>query len=84
MLQPEQRSGEGCNTLSHEDCSGYVFSRPIFNIRIVLAMYSVGQYSINTSDMRQSKTFILSTNIDLRSLETEFLIAVCSPTVNYS
>ena len=53
-------------------------------VRIVLAMYSVGLYSINTSDMRQSKTFILSTNIDLRSLETEFLIAVCSPTVNYS
>ena len=47
-------------------------------------MYSVGLYSINTSDMRQSKTFILSTNVDLRSLETEFLIAVCSPTVNYS
>ena len=47
-------------------------------------MYSVGLYSINTSDMRQSKIFILSTNVDLRSLETEFLIAVCSPTVNYS
>ena len=50
----------------------------------LLAMYLVGLYSINTSDMRQSKMFILSTNIDLRSLETEFLIAVCSPTVNYS
>ena len=44
-------------------------------------MYSVGLYSINTSDMRHSKTFILSTNVDLRSLETEFLIAVCSPIV---
>ena len=42
-------------------------------------MYSVGLYSINTSDMRQLKTFILSTNVDLRSLETEFLIAVCNP-----
>ena len=52
------------------DCSGYVFSGPIFRHF--------------TSDMRQSKTFILSTNVDLRSLETEFLIAVCSPTVNYS
>ena len=49
-----------------------------------MAMYSVGLYSINTSDMRQAKTFILSTNVDLRSLETEFLIAVFSPTVNYS
>ena len=47
-------------------------------------MYSVGLYSINTSDMRQSKASILSTNVDLRSLETEFLIAVCSPPVNYS
>ena len=51
------------------DCFGY--------------MYSVGLYSINTSDRRQSKTLILSTNVDLRSLETEFLIAVCRPTVNY-
>ena len=49
-----------------------------------MAMYSVGLYSINISDMRQSKTFILLTNIDLRSLETEVLVAVCSPTVNYS
>ena len=39
---------------------------------------------MNTSDMRQSKTFIISTNVDLRSLETEFLVAVCNPTVNYS
>ena len=54
------------------------------NSQIGLAMYSVGLYSINTSDMRQSETFILSTNVDLRSLKTEFLIAVCSPTVNYS
>ena len=51
------------------DCFGYVFSRPIFNY---------------TSHRRQSKTIILSTNGDLRSLETEFLIAVCRPTVNYS
>ena len=43
---------------------------------IVLAMYSVGLYSINTSHRRQSKTIILSTNVDLGSLETEFLIAV--------
>ena len=48
------------------------------------AMYSVGLFSLNTSDRRQSKTFILSTNVDLRSLETKFLIAVCHLTVNYS
>ena len=42
-----------------------------------MAMYSIGLYSINTSDRRQSKTLILSTNVDLRSLETEFLIDVC-------
>ena len=40
-----------------------------------MAMYSVGLYSINTSDRRQSKMLIHSTNIDLRLLETEFLIA---------
>ena len=50
----------------------------------LLAMYSVGLYSINTSDRRQSKTLILWTDVDLRSLETEFLIAVCRLTVNYS
>ena len=52
--------------------------------RIVLAMYSVGIYSIYSSRRRQSKTIILSVNVDLRLLETEFLIAVCHPTVNYS
>ena len=29
---------------------------------------------------RQSKTSILSTNVDQKSLETEFLIAICRPT----
>ena len=47
---------------------------------IGLAAYSVGPYSKNTFDRRQSKTLILSTNVDLRSLKTEFLIAVCRPT----
>ena len=31
-------------------------------------MYSVGVYSINTSHRRQTKTIILSTNVDLRLL----------------
>ena len=29
---------------------------------------------------RQSKMLILSTNVDQKSLETEFLIAICRPT----
>ena len=33
-----------------------------------------------TSDRRQSKTLILSTNVDQKSLETKLLIAICRPT----
>ena len=32
-----------------------------------------------TSGRRQSKTLIPSTNVDKKSLETEFLIAICRP-----
>ena len=32
------------------------------------------------TDRLQSKTLILSTNVDQRSSETEFLIAICRPT----
>ena len=42
-------------------------------------MYSVGLYSINTSHRWQSKTIILSTNVALRSLETEFFDCRLSP-----
>ena len=35
--------------------------------------------SFNTPGRRQSKTSILSRNVDQRSLETEFLIAICCP-----
>ena len=35
-----------------------------------------------TPDRRQSKTLILSTNVDQNLLETEFLIAICRPTGN--
>ena len=31
-------------------------------------------------DRRQSKTLILSMNVDQKSLETEFFIAICRPT----
>ena len=34
----------------------------------------------HTSDRRQSKTLILSTNVDQKSLETGFLVAICRPT----
>ena len=47
---------------------------------IVLNAFSV--YSISTSDRRRYKTLIQSTNVDLRSFETEFSIAVCRPTGN--
>ena len=33
-----------------------------------------------TPDRRQSETLVLSTNVDQKSLETEFLIAICRPT----
>ena len=33
-----------------------------------------------TPDRRQSKTSILSTNVDQKLLETGFLIAICRPT----
>ena len=36
--------------------------------------------SLDTPDMRQSKTLLLSTNVDQKWLETEFLIAICRPT----
>ena len=36
--------------------------------------------SNTTSDRRQSKTSIQSTNVDQKSLETEFSIAICCPT----
>ena len=37
---------------------------------------------MNTPDRQQSKTLILSTNIDQKLLETELLIAICCPTGN--
>ena len=32
------------------------------------------------SDRRQSKTLILSMNVDQKSLETDFFVAICRPT----
>ena len=36
--------------------------------------------TVITPGRRQSKTSMLLTNIDQKSLETEFLIAICRPT----
>ena len=37
-------------------------------------------YTLTTLDRRQSKTLILSTNVDTKSLETEISIVICRPT----
>ena len=37
---------------------------------------------VNTPGKRQSKTLILSTNVDQKSLETEFSIAICRQIVD--
>ena len=42
--------------------------------------FQIFSVSINTPDMWQWKTIILSTNVDQRSLEAEFSIDVCCPT----
>ena len=39
-------------------------------------------WSIHTPGRRQLKTLILSTNVDKKLLETEFLIAICRQTGN--
>ena len=35
------------------------------------------KYGMNTPDWWQSKTLLLSTNVDQKSLETEFSLAIC-------
>ena len=37
-------------------------------------------FYVRAPDMRQSKTLIPSTNVDQKSSETEFSIAICRPT----
>ena len=48
---------------------------------MVLVLYSkaVFEKSIGKPGRQQSKTLILSTNVDKNSLETEFSIAICRP-----
>ena len=38
---------------------------------------------MNTPDRRQSKTLILSTNVDQKSLETEFSIVICRQSADW-
>ena len=40
-------------------------------------MLRQNRYSENTPNMQQSKTLILSTNVNQKLLETEFSIAIC-------
>ena len=50
-----------------------------FLINIVTSSHSK-MHRLLTPDRRQSKALILSTNIDQKSLETEFLIVICRQT----
>ena len=49
------------------------------NIQFDFDLCSIEYVSI-TPDRRQSKTLTISTNVDQKSLETEFLIVICRPT----
>ena len=87
MLQPEPQSDEGCNTatLSHEGLANVntcIRKRMLYRHCYTPSFQAVPNNFIQLYD--EMSTDILSTNVDLRSLETEFLIAVCRPTVNYS
>ena len=95
MLQPEPRSGEGCNTLSHEGFGKckymekniissllYTFisstSSPKLFYSIVCkksSPYHHEAYNEFTPDRRQSKTPILSTNVD-HNYSKVFFIAI--------
>ena len=50
------------------------------NQRKLRLLNQVGGLILATPDRPQSKTLILSTDVDQKSLETEFLIAICRPT----
>ena len=44
-----------------------------------MSIHTTGTHTV-TPDRQQSKTLILSTNIDQKSLGIEFLIVICRPT----
>ena len=48
--------------------------------RQTISCVNYGLVNINTPGRRQSKMLILSRNVDKKSLETEFLIAICRHT----
>ena len=51
-----------------------------YQVSYCIDIYLFLKYRKHTPCRRQSKTLILSTNIDQKSLETEFLITICRPT----
>ena len=65
---------EGVNTenLPYSQCETYIGNNP----KSLPAIAVIGI----PPDIWQSKTVILSTNVDQKLLETEFLIAICRPT----
>ena len=68
--------------LSHSDKSNEGTDKPICSLSRVRVKRSSHANTKYTPDRRQSKTFILSMNVDKKSLETEFSIAICRPTGN--
>ena len=49
----------------------------MFYIGMMYYLNGEADYPYNTPGRRQSETLILSTNVDQKSLETEFSIAIC-------
>ena len=60
------------NLIGKNDTLCTIYDKFVFNV--VIHAYFV---NMNTAGRRQSKTPILSTNVDQKSLETEFSIVIC-------
>ena len=63
-----------CSRTQHSDSNESLTSDPSIPS---LRLYQLSHCASLTPDRRQSKMLILSTNVDKKSLETEFLIAIC-------
>ena len=83
VLQPEPRSGEGCNTFSQESLANVKIQKrmlyrhcyiPSFQAQAVPNNF-IQLYAEMSTVWWQSKTSILSTNVDQKQLETDFSIA---------
>ena len=86
-VQNESIKGLGCNFLDYSINSSSNIFLHIFNESLVLTVQNVYRDTtithlqiIITPGRRQSKMLILSTKVDKKSSETEFLIAICLPT----